>query len=114
MTAAEKIWMSCNVHNHYNGLHTGIMANISDEGEVSCAFRDMWEEVHIKSRHNAVFFNVTHFRVKTKNTNILVIDPNDFYAFVLFKFGMKLTLKILKCCSNLTVHRPGRMTSSST
>ena len=83
------------------GLHTGMMANIRDGGEVSdafaitngvkqgCvlaptlfsiflsamleeAFRDMGDGVYIQSCQNADLFKVTHFRAKTKTTKILV------------------------------------------
>ena len=82
-------------------LHTGMMANVSDGGEVSetfgvtngvkqgCvlaptlfsiflsamlveAFRGMGDGVYIQSRQSADLFNVAHFRAKTKTTQILV------------------------------------------
>ena len=82
-------------------LHTGMMANVSVEGEVSesfsvtngvkqgCvlaptlfsiflsamlddAFRDMGDSVYIQSRQIADLFNVVHFRAKTKTTQILM------------------------------------------
>ena len=83
------------------GLHTGMMANVSVGGEVSetfgvtngvkqgCvlaptlfsiflsamlveAFRGMGDGVYIQSRQSADLFNVAHFRAKTKTTQILV------------------------------------------
>ena len=36
------------------------------------AFRDMGNGIYIHSRQNADLFTVTHFRAKTKTTNILV------------------------------------------
>ena len=36
------------------------------------AFRDMGDGVYIQSRQNADLFTVSHFRAKTKTTNILV------------------------------------------
>ena len=81
-------------------LHTGMMVNVRNGGEVSdtfaitgvkqgCvlaptlfsiflsamleeAFRDMGDGIYIQSRQNADLFTVAHFRTKTKNTNILV------------------------------------------
>ena len=81
-------------------LHTGMMVNVRNGGEVSdifaitngvkqgCvlaptffiflsamleeAFRDMGDGIYIQSRQNADLFIVAHFRPKTKNTNILV------------------------------------------
>ena len=82
-------------------LHTGMMVNVRNGGEVSdtfaitngvkqgCvlaptlfsiflsamleeAFRDMGDGIYIQSRQNADLFTVAHFRAKTKNTNILV------------------------------------------
>ena len=82
-------------------LHTGMMAKVSVEGEVSesfsvtngvkqgCvlaptlfsiflsamldeAFRDMGDGIYIQSRQNADLFNVAHFRAKTKTTRILM------------------------------------------
>ena len=82
-------------------LHTGMMVNVRNGGEVSdtfsltngvkqgCvlaptlfsiflsamleeAFRDMGDEIYIQSCQNADLFTVAHFRAKTKNTNILV------------------------------------------
>ena len=82
-------------------LNTGMMVNVGNGGEVSdtfaltngvkqrCvlaptifsiflstmleeAFRDMGDGVYIQSRHNADLFTVSHFRAKTKTTNILV------------------------------------------
>ena len=81
-------------------LHTGMMANVSIEGEVSesfnvrhgiehgCvlapalfsiflpamldeSFRDMGDGVYIQSRQSADLFNVAHFRAKTKTTRML-------------------------------------------
>ena len=82
-------------------LHTGMMVNVRNGGEVSnifaitsgvkqgCllaptlfsiflsamleeAFGDMWDGIYIQSRQNADLFTDAHFRAKTKNTNILV------------------------------------------
>ena len=82
-------------------LHTGMMVNVRNGGEVSdtfaitngvkqgCvlastlfsiflsamleeAFRDMGNGFYIKSRQNADLFTVAYFRAKTKTTNILV------------------------------------------
>ena len=82
-------------------LHTGMMVNVRNGGEVSdtfvisnginqgCvlaptlfyiflsaileeAFRDMGDVIYIQSRQNAYLFTVAHFRAKTKTTNILV------------------------------------------
>ena len=79
-------------------LHTGIMVNVWNGGEVSdifaitngvkqgyvrfslyfcqqCleAFRDKGDGIYIQSRQNADLFTVAHFRAKTKkNANILV------------------------------------------
>ena len=82
-------------------LHTGIMVNVRNEGEVSDIFSitngvkqgclqapmpfsifllamleeasgDMWDGIHIQSRQNADLFTDAHFRAKTKTTNILV------------------------------------------
>ena len=82
-------------------LHTGMMVNVRNGGEVSdtfaiingvkqgCvlsptlfsiflsamleeAFRDMGDVIYIKSRQNAYLFTDAHFRAKTKTTNILV------------------------------------------
>ena len=82
-------------------LHTGIMVNVSNGGEVSdmfaiangvkqgCVlaptlfsifmsgkleetFRDMADGIYIQSRLTTYFFTVAHFRAKTKTTNILV------------------------------------------
>ena len=82
-------------------LHTGMMVNVRNGGEVSdtfaitngvkqgCvlapslfsiflsamleqAFRDMGDVIYIQSRQNADLFTVAHFRAKTKTTNILV------------------------------------------
>ena len=82
-------------------LHTGMMMNVRNGGEVSdtftitngvkqgCvlaptlfsiflspmleeAFRDMGDGIYIQSRQNADLFTVAHFRAKTKTTNILV------------------------------------------
>ena len=36
------------------------------------AFKDMGDGIYIQSRQNAYLFTVTHFRAKTKTTNILV------------------------------------------
>ena len=87
-------------------LHTGMMVNVRNGGEVSdifaitngvkqgCllaptlfsiflsamleeAFRDMWDGIYIKSRQNADLFTYAHFRTKKKNTNILVRDKKD-------------------------------------
>ena len=87
MAAAEEIWMPRNVHNHYRSLHTGMMVDVRNEGEVSdpfaitngvrqgCvlaptlfsiflsamleeAFRDMGYGVYIHSRLNADRFTV--------------------------------------------------------
>ena len=78
-------------------LHTGMMANVRNGGEVSdtfaitngvkqgCvlapmlfsiflsamlegAFRDMGDEIYIQPRQNADLFTVAHFRAKTKTT----------------------------------------------
>ena len=91
-------------------LHTGMMANIRNGGEVSdtfaitngtmqgCvlaptlfsiflsamleeAFRDMGDGVYIQSRQNADLFTVAHFRAKTKTTNILLfVDDSALIA----------------------------------
>ena len=82
-------------------LHTGMMVNVRNGGEVSdtfaitngvkqgCvlaptlysiflsamleeAFKDMGDGIYIQSRQNADLFTVAHFRAKTKTTNILV------------------------------------------
>ena len=82
-------------------LHTGMMVNVRNEGEVpdtfsvtngvkqGCVlaptlfsillsatleedFRDMGDEVYVQSRQNADLFTVAHFRAKPKTTNILV------------------------------------------
>ena len=82
-------------------LHTGMMVNVRNGGEVSdtfaittgvkqgCvlaptlfsiflsamleeAFRDMGDGIYIQSRQNAALFTVAHFKAKTKTTNILV------------------------------------------
>ena len=82
-------------------LHTGIMVNVRNGGDVSdtfaitngvnqgCvldptlfsiflsamleeAFRDMGDGIYIQSRQNADLFTVAHFRAKTKTTSILV------------------------------------------
>ena len=82
-------------------LHTGIMVNVRNGGEVSdtfaitngvkqgCvlsptlfsiflsamlgdAFGDLGDGIYIQSRQNADLFTVAHFREKTKTTNILV------------------------------------------
>ena len=82
-------------------MHTGVMVNVINGGEVSdtfhitngvkqgCvlppkmfaiflsamledAFNDMGEGVFIQSRHNADLFIVAHFRAKRDTTNILV------------------------------------------
>ena len=82
-------------------LHTGMMVNVRNGGEVSdtfaitncvkqgyvlaptlfslClseileeAFRDMGDGVYIKSRQNEDLVTTSHFRAKTKTTNILV------------------------------------------
>ena len=82
-------------------LHTGMMVNVRNGGEVSdtfaitngvkqgCvlaptlfsiflsamlreAFKDMGDGTYIKSRQNADLFTVAHFRAKTKTINILV------------------------------------------
>ena len=82
-------------------LHTGIMTNVSVEGDVSesfsaihgvkqgCvlapslfsiflsamldeAFRENWDGVCIQSRQSSDLFNVAHFRAKTKITRILM------------------------------------------
>ena len=82
-------------------LHTGMMVNARNGGEVSDTFavtngvkqgcvlaptlfsicisamleealRDMGDGVYIQSRQNAHLFTVAHFRAKTKTTNILV------------------------------------------
>ena len=82
-------------------LHTGMMVNVRNGGEVSdtfaitnsvkqgCvlsptpfsillsamleeAFRDMGDGIYIQSRQNEDLFTVAHFRSKTRTTNILV------------------------------------------
>ena len=82
-------------------LHTGMMVNVRNGGEVSdifaitncvkqgClqaptpfsiflsamleeAFGDMWYGIYIQSCQNADFFTDAHFRAKTKTTNLLV------------------------------------------
>ena len=84
-------------------LHTRMMVNVRNGGEVSdtfaitngvkqgCvlapmlfsiflsamleeAFKDMGDGIYIQSRQNADLFTVAHFRAKTKNTNILVTE----------------------------------------
>ena len=80
-------------------LHTGMMVNVSNGGEVfdtfaitnrvkqGCvlaptlfsillsamleeAFRDMGDGIYIKSRQNTDLFTVAHFRAKTKTTKL--------------------------------------------
>ena len=87
MAATEEVWLPREVHNNDRGLHTGMLANVSDGGDVSesfgvtngvkqgCvlasmlfsiflsamfdeAFRYMEDGVYIQSRQNADLFNV--------------------------------------------------------
>ena len=76
------------------------------------AFRDMGDRIYIQSRQNADLFTVTHFRAKTKTTNILVrellfADDStltahsaeeiqmivDALANASAKFGLKISIK---------------------
>ena len=78
-------------------------------------FRDMGEEVYIQSLQNAYLFTVSHFRAKTKTTNILVrelrfTDHNalivhsaeeiqrivDVFSNASSKFGLKINTKTQK------------------
>ena len=99
--AAEEIWSPKKFITMKASLHTGMMVNVRNGGEVTdtftitngvkqgCvlaptlfsiflsamleeAFRDMEDGVYIQSRQNADLFTVAHIRAKAKTTNILV------------------------------------------
>ena len=105
LSAAGKIFGNMNALKKFTtmieSLHTGMMVNVRNGGEVSdifaiangvkqgCllaptlfsiflsamleeAFGDMWDGIFIQSRQNADLFTDAHFRANTKTTNILV------------------------------------------
>ena len=101
MAAAQEIWMPRKVHNHdrqsayrndgerqewrgglghifYNkGFQAGVRTDshafsIFLSAMLEEAFRDMGNGVYIQSRQNEDHITVSHFRAKTKTTNILV------------------------------------------
>ena len=94
------------------------------------AFRDMGDGVYIQSRESADLFHVAYFRAKTKTTRILMrellfADDSalvahsagelqkivDAFSDASKKFGLKITSRRPRCCTNPTLQEPERRIS---